>query len=87
MASSDSGASLPVLYRDASEILRKFDEGELTMRDNGFAETLSNLISKLKECLSLIEALGLFSPNEEVEDVPTAHLKYVYNGIINFTHL
>lgn len=78
MASSGSGASLSALYRNAGATLKKFDDGEITMRDGDFAQSLHNLIAQLKECLSLIEAHGLFSPNEEVEDVPTAHLKYAH---------
>ena len=77
MASSNSSVSLPNLYRDAVTLLKKFDEGQVSTRDQGFAETLSGLIGKFKECLALIELHSLFSVNEEVEDVPTAHLKYV----------
>lgn len=77
MASSGSGASLLAVYREATATLKKFDDGEITMRDGDFAQRLSNLIGQLKECLTLIETHSLFSSNEEVEDVPTAHLKYV----------
>lgn len=77
MASSSSGASLPSLYRDASESLRKFEDGEINARDQDFAQTLGQLIHKFKECLQLIESHSLFSTNEEVEDVATAYLKYV----------
>lgn len=81
MASTSSSASLPNLYRDAVALLKKFDEGQVTTRDQGFAETLNGLIGKFKECLALIELHSLFSVNEEVEDVPTAHLKYVKEWI------
>lgn len=76
MASSSSGTPLPVLYKDASETLKKFEDGEVNTRDQDFAQTLSNLIQKFKECLLLIESASLFSTNEEVEDVATTHLKY-----------
>jgi len=31
----------------------------------------------LRQCEVLVDSLGLFSPNEEVEDVTTADLKYL----------
>jgi len=80
MASSHSGASLPVLYREALALLKKFDDGEVNTRDQGFAESLSSLIAQFKECLVLIESHSIFSSNEEVDDVATAHLKYVQSS-------
>lgn len=77
MASSQSGASLVALYRDALAALKQFDDGLICARDQGFAESLNSLIAKFKECLALIEAHSIFSSNEEVDDVATAHLKYV----------
>lgn len=77
MASSASGASLPALFRDASATLKKLDDGEINIRDKDFAQTMETLISQFKQCLALIEANSLFSSNEEVDDVTTAHLKYV----------
>lgn len=79
MASSHSGASLVVLYREALASLKKFDDGEINTRDQGFADSLNSLIAKFKECLALIEAHSIFSTNEEVDDVATAHLKYAYS--------
>jgi hypothetical protein len=75
MASTSSSASLPELYREASATLKKFEDGEVCARDEGFDKILTSLISQFKQCLALIEDASLFSSNEEVEDVITAHLK------------
>src|SRR4051794_18272503 len=75
MASASSRA-LPVIYREAFATFKRFEDGEINIKDQNFAETLSGLVAQFKECLVLIDTHSLFSSNEEVEDVVTSHLKY-----------
>ena len=52
--------------------------------DDGVAgrqEILPSTISAFEECRNLISKLGVFSPNEEVEDVSTQNLQYYTSGL------
>eukprot|EP00897_Mesotaenium_endlicherianum_P002760 jgi/Mesen1/2511/ME000016S01859 len=66
---------LSVLFKRAQEI---YDEAEsLSVRDPKSVDRLRNGVRILQLCERHMATLGLFSPNEEIDDVATADLKYL----------
>ena len=70
----DSGASLRQLFGSARGKQEELDG--LDPRTDTYSENLRSSISAFEECRHLINKMGVFSPNEEVEDISTNDLQW-----------
>lgn len=62
--------SLPATYARAQEALDQHAK-------DASPAAYQRALQSLRLCQQMVEAQGLFSSNEEAEDIPTAHLKYL----------
>ena len=70
--------SAPGLRQQFSSARGKQEELDgLDPRSSIYIENLQSAISAFEECRQLISKLGIFSPNEEVEDISTNDLQSV----------
>lgn len=69
--------SLPELYRLGEEAVRRLEEGGSGMDASQQLQTLASAMASLAAASKRVEALALFSRNEEVDDITTADLKYL----------
>jgi immunoglobulin-binding protein 1 len=77
MSSSDDHepSSLSATFTAAEALRNQLD---ITPSNSaGFASTLASAIQKYKQCIELSQKLGLFSPNETLDDVATASLPFL----------
>lgn len=66
---------LPALFAAAEKTVANADY--LPSRSQESADQIARALEMLKQCRSRVDSLGLFSANDEVEDVATADLKYL----------
>jgi len=69
---STTDESLPSTFRTAQELREQVNAG--TIPSNNAAPQLVQLLSR---CAALVSSLGLFSPNETLEDIATSELQYL----------
>ncbi len=68
-----SGPGLRQLFFSARGKQEELDG--LDPRSDAYSENLRSSISAFEECRQLTSKLGVFSPNEEVEDISTNDLQ------------
>lgn len=59
----------------AAERMRKDLQSDPTQ-----TEKAAKLFEEYLECRAMLDRLGLFSPNETLDDISTSDLKYVYSA-------
>lgn len=72
------GKSLLECYTAGREIFKTLDSASVGGNDPKYRILVEDGIASLRACLYLIDRTGLFSTNEEVEDIKTTSLKYAY---------
>lgn len=68
---------LALLYRYGYDFFQRVERGELPRTEPEATDSMREGCDWLNRCLDRIDQLGIFSANEELEDVATADLKYL----------
>lgn len=64
---------LPVLLRKAAELHQNLDA--FIAKNRQAPDAVDKALNECRACVRAVEAAGLFSSNEEADDIPTADLK------------
>ncbi|KAK4126223.1 TAP42-like protein [Parathielavia appendiculata] len=73
----DEPRSLKAVFADAEAKRLALDGSQLPQNSPEYQATVSSAVKLYQECLSLIDALSLFSPNESLEDLSTTDLPFL----------
>lgn len=68
--------SLKAVFADAESKRLALENTPFTPNSTDYADTVSSAVKLYQECLALISALSIFSPNESLEDVSTRDLPF-----------
>ncbi len=74
---AEGDETLQESYVRAEALFRQISGSSLPSIDPGLQKLVSQCLAKLGACRSKISAEGLFSPNEEADDIKTSSLKYL----------
>ncbi|KAH6631769.1 TAP42-like protein [Chaetomium tenue] len=77
----DDPRSLKVLFADAESKRLALSNSPFPPNSTQYADTISSAVKLYRDCLTLIGALSIFSPNESLEDLSTSDLPFL---LINF---
>jgi hypothetical protein len=77
----DDPRSLKALFTDAESKRISLSSSPFTPNSSQYADTVSSAVKLYRDCLTLIDALSIFSPNESLEDLSTSDLPFL---LINF---
>lgn len=78
------GKTLIECFLAGRELFKKLDNATIAGNDPNYRSAVETGIDAFNSCLYMIDRLGLFSANEEVEDIKTTSLKYVFQPSIMF---
>jgi hypothetical protein len=79
MSSSFEEKSLLECFQAGRNIFKQLDDASIAGNDPRRGSVVATGIEALTSCLHLISKTGMFSANEEVEDIKTTSLKYAFN--------
>ncbi|KAL2153197.1 hypothetical protein VTH82DRAFT_4352 [Thermothelomyces myriococcoides] len=77
----DEPRSLKDVFADAESKRLSLENSPFAPNSSEYADTVSSAVKLYQECLALVGALSIFSPNETLEDVSTTDLPFF---LINF---
>ncbi|AEO55324.1 hypothetical protein MYCTH_40930 [Thermothelomyces thermophilus ATCC 42464] len=77
----DQPRSLKDVFADAESKRLSLENSPFAPNSSEYADTVSSAVKLYQECLALVGALSIFSPNESLEDVSTTDLPFF---LINF---
>jgi hypothetical protein len=73
----DEPRSLKAMFADAEDKRRALDGSQFSPSSSEYSDTVSSAVRLYQNCLSLIGALSLFSPNESLDDLSTTDLPFL----------
>ncbi|KAK4043409.1 TAP42-like protein [Parachaetomium inaequale] len=77
----DEPRSLKAVFADAESKRLALESSPFAPNSSEYADTVSSAVKLYRDCLTLIGALSIFSPNESLEDLSTTDLPFL---LINF---
>ncbi|KAL5508982.1 hypothetical protein EMCRGX_G004254 [Ephydatia muelleri] len=77
MTQRPSTPSLADLFKKGFDAQKTIESGNLASDSKEYKQCLAEAVSSLEAATVMVNNLGLFSSNEELEDVATADLKYM----------
>ncbi|KAI1280741.1 Immunoglobulin-binding protein 1b [Halotydeus destructor] len=78
MSETDDGAvDLSKLFDDSLDLVHAIDGSQLETNSSEFQADVKKCIKQLEETTTMINQLGLFSSNEDIDEVATNELKYM----------
>ncbi|KAK4155794.1 TAP42-like protein [Chaetomidium leptoderma] len=73
----DEPRSLKAVFADAESKRFDLESSPFAPNSSEYADTVSSAVRLYQDCLSLISALSIFSPNESLEDLSTTDLPFL----------
>ncbi|KAK3307080.1 TAP42-like protein [Chaetomium strumarium] len=73
----DEPRSLRALFADAESKRVTLEQTPFNPNSSEYTDTVSSAVKLYQDCLGLISALSVFSPNESLEDIATADLPFL----------
>ncbi|KAL2023064.1 hypothetical protein VTK56DRAFT_3974 [Thermocarpiscus australiensis] len=74
---NDEPRSLKAVWADAESKRLALESSSLPPNSAEYSDTVSSAVQLYQQCLGLIDALSLFSPNESLEDLSTSNLPFL----------
>ncbi|XP_065175021.1 immunoglobulin-binding protein 1-like [Sycon ciliatum] len=73
----DDSISLPVVFNTACRLHTELEEYQGSSAEEKYQQNVQNIIDGFERATRLVNSLGLFSRNEQLEDVSTPSMKYL----------